>query len=364
MDMAAFSETNRPRKLTRPGAVFCLTTVLLLTSWPLGSVTSSVFSLPRHRVSRQLEKLNEDRGLLLRSPISKVGADAVELTPQETSSLNIISSAAKKLKWHAAKKAWESCKVYKAPMCNGIMHAAFRCGQFRYGAKVYADMCDAGTLPTAITYTSAVRLFTKLKNHAKARSLWEDARNGTWPTWTPRQKYLFLNEMVIDAATAADLARVSMLLDEIVKEGMEIDAGTWGAALNGCKLAAKPNVAEYFLELMAQRNIPANEVHFRCVMAAYAGRPWQQVNEVASRAAQLGIDTLDRFFVDVHVASLLGSLSQTSRVKSQAQARKLVDEAKPEHRRATLDVIAQAKAQGTDLLRLTSRVYRALQAKC
>ena len=34
MDMAAFSETNRPRKLTRPGAVFCLTTVLLLTSWP------------------------------------------------------------------------------------------------------------------------------------------------------------------------------------------------------------------------------------------------------------------------------------------------------------------------------------------
>ncbi|CAE7559533.1 HACE1, partial [Symbiodinium sp. CCMP2456] len=260
---------------------------------------------------------------------------AVELTPAEITSLDIISSSAKRLDWYAAR--------------------------FKYGAEVYADMCDAGTQRTAITYTTAVRLFTQLKNHAKALSLWEDAKNSTLSTWTPKQKYLFLNEMVNDAATAANLTRVTMFLDEILQEGMDIDAGTWGAALNGCKLAAKPKVAEYFLELMAQGNISINEVHFRCVIAAYAGRPWQKVNEMASRAAQVGIDTLDRFFVDVHVASLLGDLSRTSRVKSQAQAQQLVDEAKPEHRCAALDVISRAKAQGTNLLRLSSRVYRALQ---
>ena len=341
----------------------CLLSILLWTAGSLLSVRPSVFSSPRHRVSKSMEKLTEERGLLLRSPASKVGLgrEAVELTPTEIKSLDIISSAAKRLDWYAARKSWESCKVFKAPLCNGIMHAAFRCGRFKYGAEVYADMCDAGTQRTAITYTTAVRLFTQLKNHAKAFSLWEDAKNSTMSTWMPRQKYLFLNEMVNDAATAANLTRVSMFLDEILQQGMDIDAGTWGAALNGCKLAAKPKVAEYFLGLMAQGNISVNEVHFRCVMAAYSGRPWQEVNAIASRAAQLGIDTLDRFFVDVHVASLLGSLSRTSRVKSQAQARKLIDDAKPEHRRAALDVISQAKAQGTDLLRLTRMVYRALQ---
>ena len=163
-----------------------------------------------------------------------------------------------------------------------------------------------------------------------------------------------------DAADAANLTQVFLFLERIRAEGLEIDGGTWGAALNGCKVAGEPGVASFCLEQMALANISANEVHFRSAVAAYAGEPWQRVNELVFKAAHDGIDTLDRFFVNVHVASLLGQLSRTSRVRSLEQAQELVEEAKPEHQQAALDVISRARARGTDMLKFTAMVRRAL----
>ena len=131
----------------------------------LWAINSGVFSLPRPHVNKRMEKLTEDRGLLLRSPASKVGlgVDAVKLTAEETSALTTISESAENLDWFRAKSAWEACKSFKAPLCNAAMHAAFRCGNYKYGAQVYADMCKAGTRRTAITYTAAIRLFSQLR---------------------------------------------------------------------------------------------------------------------------------------------------------------------------------------------------------
>ena len=321
--------------------------------------------MPRRHVSKRMEKLTQERGLLLRSPASKVGlgSDGVELTPGEILKLNTISDAAENLNWLRAKSAWESCKGFKAPLCNAAMHAAFRTGNYKYGAEIYAGMCKSGTRRTAITYTAAIRLFSQLKDKAKVQDTWEEAKRSNWSSWTSSQKYLLLNEVVNDAADAGNLTRIFLALDNMRAEGLQIDGGTWGAALNGCKKAGEPGVADFCLQQMDVAGISPNEVHYRCAVAAHAGEPLKSVRDVVSKAERCGIDILDRFFVDVHVAALLGNISQTSVVRSFADARNLVRKATPQHRRAAQKVISRAKARGTDLLRLAELLDRALREK-
>ena len=299
--------------------------------------------LPTFGISRGVKQAAQARGLRLRSRVTEVGGDNVQLTASERSSLNLISQAAENLDWIRAKATSDRCNQHKTPLCNAAMHAAFRCGNYQAGARIYTQMCDRGTLVTGVTYNCAIRLFSKLGQQGKILELWEEARSN-WTSWVPGQRYLLLSEMVNAFADSGNVTGIGVFLDTICKEGFEIDEGTWGAALNGCKNAGAASVAEYFLKLMRQFNVSANLIHHTLVMGAYAGRSLENITRVAENSEPLGID---EYFVEMHVTSLAGPYKNTSKTRNVADALEIVQKANSSHNAAALNVIADAQSRAS-----------------
>ena len=330
---------------------------MLLLVWFSEWQDPSVFAISRG-VNRKMERAAQERGLRLRSRVADVGIEG-KLSPSERESLKTISDAAEGLNWFCAKAAWDKCNQRKPQLCNAVLHAAFRCGNYKAGTRIFSQMRLKGTNVTSVTYNCAIRLFSKLGEKAIVFSLWEEARN-TWTSWNPKQKYLLMSEMVNALADAGNVTGIATFLEHILQEGLEIDEGTWGSALNGCKNAGAASVAEYFLDLMAQFNVSANLIHHTLVMGAYAGRSLQNITKIASKAQPLGIDT---YFVEMHVTSLVGPYRNTSSARSLNDALKIVRQAPRSHNEAALQVIAEAQSQGIPITGLTERFRKALLAE-
>ena len=160
-----------------------------------------------------------------------------------------------------------------------------------------------------------------------------------------------------------DLTGVGTFLQLIWDEGHEIDYGTWGSALNGCRVAGKPAVADYFLQQMQQSNASINLVHYTLAMAAYAKQPLHRIRALA-RDAQKCCGDVDTYFLEAHLTSLLGSYMQTHKVNTTADVRRVVSAANSTHIAEALHIAKAAMARNMKLTRLTRRFYNVLlQAK-
>ena len=59
-----------------------------------------------------------------------------------------------------------------------------------------------------------------------------------------------------------------MYLGCMEDRGFTIDEGTGGSALNGCKNAAEPQVADYLLDSMSRVSVSANLIHLKLAIGA------------------------------------------------------------------------------------------------
>ena len=297
-------------------------------------------------------------GWKLRTPVSESGWDDHNLSRGEAISLSMISSAAQDLEWYKARSAWEECSQAKTPLYNSVMHAAYRCGQYDYGRSIFQQMCKKSLPKNSITFNCAIRLFVQSNESDKVFQLWDEAQSQRG-YWEPRQTYLLMSEMVNAMGDFGNITGIVTFLDVIMKAGLEIDEGTWGSALNGCKIAGKPHTAKYFLEEMKSRSVPINLIHYTHAMAAHAGRKLENITAFAEEVAMTGID-IDEYFVEMHVTSLMGSRKTTHETKSMADVRRVVSNVKPSHAAEALRVIKASISNGMKLTRLTRRFHQAL----
>ncbi|CAE7686511.1 unnamed protein product [Symbiodinium sp. CCMP2456] len=333
--------------------------IMAVSAFVVLVLASQTISFAQQRgVNRRMEEEAKKRGWKLRTPVSESGWDDHNLSREEAISLSMISSAAQGLEWYKARSAWEKSSQGKTPLYNSVMHAAYRCGQYGYGRSIFRRMCKKSLPKNSITFNCAIRLFVQSNETDKVFELWDEAKSQTG-SWERRQIYLLMSEMVNAMGDFGNITGVITFLDLILKEELEIDEGTWGSALNGCKVAGKPHTAKYFLEEMRSRSVPINLIHYTHAIAAHAGRKLESITAFAKMVAQTGID-IDEYFVEMHVTSLMGSLRRTHETKNMADVRKVVSKAKPSHAAEALRVIEASTSKGMKLTRLTRRFHQAL----
>ena len=308
----------------------------------------------RPGVNKVMEEKAEAQGLRLRSKAGDICEEFFDLTQDEVRSLTTISDAAENLDWFRAKKAWQVCNQNKTRLCNAAMHAAFRCGNYCDGVEIYRKTCDRNTPKSAITYTCAMRLFAKARTTNEVNKLWQEAER-QFTSWKPQQVYLLMNEMVNTMADAGNVTGMAIYLGYLEDAGFAIDEGTWGSALNGCKIAAEPGVADFLLKHMSRVNVSANLIHLKLAMGAHGGGSLKPIRSTAESAAALGID---EYFVEMHATSLVGTYAETFGTQNLRDARR--SESKPPRRAEALQVIDKALASGLKLTQLTKRFHKAL----
>ena len=313
----------------------------------------------RRGVNKYMEDEARREGLLRRMPVAEIGWDDHNLSEADIKSLSMISTAADKLDWYRAKAAWDSSSRLKTPLCNAMMHAAFRCGRYADGQRIFWDMSERGLPKNSITYNCAIRLFSMLGQYEHAYALFEEARDTIAVSGDPRLVYLLLSEMINSMAEAGNLTGVGEFLQLMTDKGFQIGEVTWGSALKACMIAGAPAVADFFMEQMAQSNISATVIHYKLVMGAYAGRKAERILALAEEAKLHGCDK-DTYFLEVQVAALLGFCAREKRVQSETAARTVVQQASPQHREAALATIREGKSRGVSLSLLTRYFQSAL----
>ena len=324
--------------------------LLLLCLW------NQVLFAIRPGVNKVMEEKAEAQGLRLRSKAVDICEEFFDLTQDEVRSLTTISDAAENLDWFRAKTAWQACNQNKTRLCNAAMHAAFRCGNYRDGVEIYRKMCGRNTPKSAITYTCAMRLFAKARKTNEVNKLWQEAER-RFTSWKPQQVYLLMNEMVNIMADVGNVTGTAIYLGYMEDAGFAIDEGTWGSALNGCKIAAEPGVADFLQKHMSRVNVSANLIHLKLAMGAHGGGSLTRIRSIAENAAALGID---EYFVEMHATSLVGKYAETFGTQNLRDARLIVQKASPPRRAEALQVIDKALASGLKLTKLTQRFHKAL----
>ncbi|CAE6945467.1 HACE1 [Symbiodinium sp. CCMP2592] len=176
----------------------------------------------RRGVNKYMEDEARKEGLLRRMPVAEIGWDDHNLSKADIELLSMISTAAGKLDWYRAKAAWDSSSRLKTPLCNAMMHAAFRCGRYADGRRIFWDMCEKGLPKNSITYNCAIRLFSMLGQYEHAYALFEEARDKVAVSGDPRLLYLLFSEMINSMAEAGNVTGVGEFLQLMTDNGFQI----------------------------------------------------------------------------------------------------------------------------------------------
>eukprot|EP00438_Fugacium_kawagutii_P000087 Skav218701 [mRNA] locus=scaffold1346:352381:352992:- [translate_table: standard] len=120
-----------------------------------------------------LQELREQAGTAVRKSAS--GLRDVRLSREETQLMGDISRAGEKRDWRAAKSFFGAYAGSCSPIYSAAMHAAWRCRMNKEGAMIY-ESCRANCHYIGLpTYSTALRIFGKLRDEAMVQQIWDEA---------------------------------------------------------------------------------------------------------------------------------------------------------------------------------------------
>ena len=246
-----------------------------------------------------LSELRERTGLAIRRKVQVI--QGPDLNKGERKLVSNIAIASEKRDWSAAQSYFATYRGDATQIYGAAIHAAFRCGQYQEGAKIYEQCRSNCKLVGAPVFTVALRIFGKLKANDRVRQIWDDAL-----------KAHELDEILGSAriAAAADLGDVegaAAVLDQMnLSSNVSINVFHINSAMRACWGWGNKEykAAKYFFDLLEQFQLSPTIVSFTSLVGAYHTASLPEILSAYQKMKDLEIEP-DPVFAETYMFSVL-----------------------------------------------------------
>ncbi|CAE8712941.1 unnamed protein product [Polarella glacialis] len=321
--------------------------VVMLTSWWPSSLEPGFAAQPR------LDQIREKMGTAVHTRAADSRTSSLEDLPaMEQRLITEVSTAGSARDWPRARLAFDRSAIPNTRLFTAVMLAAFRCGQYQFGANVYTRLCNLGLIQDCPVYGIALRLFSKLGQVDKVDELCKEAQEKV-----PCDLVLF-STMIDAVAEAGDVHKAVGFLDQMTARNVTRDRVAWTSAINACKNARNALAARHLLKCMMAEGVEPDIVTFANVAGAHFGANVTHLTQLRNQIAELRID-LNPPFLEIYVSALAGRELPAAILgdKPFVDELSLLDES---HLTDMISVIAEARAKGIRLSKLLTRISSVL----
>ena len=296
------------------------------------------------RIKQQpLSEQRERTGLAIRTSVRR--SDFV-LSKDEKKLVSQIASASEERTWPAARSIFTGYIGCAPPVYGAALHAAFRCREYKQGAKIFEECLAKCEQLNAPIFSSGLRIFAKRKDTGRVQQIWEDALG------TCELDELLGSARLAAAADAGDVEAAADTLDKMNSSNLSIDVYHINSAMRACWGWGdqQHKVATYFFDLLPRFKLSPTVVSFTSLIGAYKTASLQAVVTAYEEMKSLQIAP-DRTFVETYIFSLVPD--------RQPKRKHFVEDlhAQPiERLQATRDALSDFKQAGLPLPMVCKRV--------
>ncbi|CAE8617987.1 unnamed protein product [Polarella glacialis] len=300
---------------------------------------------------RSLDQLRQKSGNQIHTPAITNPLNRMVVPQEEMRIITAISEAGSAGDWPRAKAAYIRSKGLFTNVFNAAMVAAFKCRYYNDGVAIYKRLCNAGLPKTEVTYTYALKIFSKLGQLDQVRDIIQEAKEQLKPGIP------LFGAMIDAAAEAGKVTEAIEILDTMRSENLVPDTAAWGSAINACKTARNSTVARHLVNFMIKVGVEPNYIVFCNAVGAHNGAGLVHLQKLKSDMAGMGIKG-DFLFVETYVFSLIGTQFSA---RSVTEAVDELSELDPERLTEMASIISEARASQIRLTGLVKNVEGALQ---
>eukprot|EP00438_Fugacium_kawagutii_P003772 Skav207396 [mRNA] locus=scaffold2421:124892:125905:+ [translate_table: standard] len=245
-----------------------------------------------------LSEIREKTGMAIRK--SAAGVDNVRMSLEERELVSKLSRASEKRDWLTAKSLFGTYAGSASPVYAAALKAAWTCRMNKEGARIYESCrrnCKDVGLPT---YTTALRIFGKLRDSTMVQQIWNEALSAH-----------DLDEVlgaarIAAAADAGNVTAAAETLDIMNASNVSIDVYHISSAMRACWGWGdkQHKAAKYLFDLMPRLDITPNVVTFTSLIGAYSSLSLLEVLSAYNEMKGLDIEP-DRAFAETFVFSLI-----------------------------------------------------------
>lgn len=301
-----------------------------------------------------LSNFRERSGEASRAKVTSM-VSRVNLTKEDSMLLNNISHASEKRNWTEAKRLFETYSGNAVPLYHAAMHAAFRCGKYEDGAKLYSQCRQSCSYCQEPVFATGMKIFGKLGQPNKVEEIWQEALSKN-----------IVNQIVagarIDAAADdGDIKQAATVLDHMQDNGLEIRTLHVNSAIRSCWGVGKNNAAaaRYIFDLLPGMGLKPDIVSFTTLVGAHQKASLDKVLLAYEEMKSSGTKP-NRAFAETCIIAML-QLQKTRNYDAPKQIATSLQGTSAARLKAAKDAFADFKSAGIDLSVLCTKVEKALK---
>ena len=262
--------------------------------------------------------------------------------------------------WFSVQRAFKSSSQEAAPQFNFAMAAAFKCGQFKEGMKIFDKLSAASVNKTLKSYCCALRLSGELGSQGRVLDLWAEAQQDN--LWQDNESACSLMCAALFASSKlGNVTFAASLLDMMQKRGKVLNVIDWNQGIDACTAAGEAGAARYLFDQMTEAGVQPNIITLTLLAGAHNGRSLKRICDVERLLNDFELRPDLAFFEEL-VCATFGAreLKMTTIMRAQ-DAEAVVLNAPMSHRHEAWQLIQQARSQGlvlSNLLRLFEEALR------
>ena len=218
-----------------------------------------------------------------------------DLTASEGALLRELNQAAYRGRWRKVKELQGAARIRKTPFFNAELLAALRCRKYQAGADVYDELCALSLPQEIVTYNLGMKLFAKLGDGARVRSIWAEARKAF------KMDATMAAARLVAAADEPDMQTALSLLDDMKDQKVEADAGHFTSVVRAC--GGHQEVMRTF-RLMVDMDVTP-DLRFCAILSQQcAGQPVEDLQEILAEMERRDME-YNTVFADKYLQAVL-----------------------------------------------------------
>ena len=299
-----------------------------------------------------LSELRERTGLAIR--VSATGADGPVLSKEERKLLRQIAIAGEKRDWPSAESYFGTYAGSGTQIYGAAMHAAFRCREYKKGAKVYDQCRQNCEIVSQPIFNLGIRIFAKLGDTTRVQQIWDDALKA-YPL-----DDILASARISAAAEAGNVTMAAETLDKMKDCNVSVQTHHVNSAMRACwGWNDRPHkAAKYLFDLLPKFELSPTVVSFTALIGTYNTASLHKILSAYDEMKALHIKP-DTVFAETYIFSLLQA---DKKVHLRASGTELLRDNSIDRLQAARDALTEFKEAGLHLSRVCAKVDRALKS--
>ncbi|CAE7587394.1 unnamed protein product [Symbiodinium sp. CCMP2456] len=257
--------------------------------------------------------------------------------------------------WKEVKRLYAGYTGVAPPVHGAAMHAAYRCGKCTEAAAMYMQVRTSGKVETnMVTLLHGLKIFGKLRDKSNVSVIWDEVLQRGWLD-------KFRGAARIDAAAEmGDIEDAADVLELLQNRSIPCNELHYTSAITACKNSHdnKRHVAAmYLLSEMLKSDVQPNTVTFGSLMGSHTAAPLKRIQILLAEMYKHGIQPNTLFAEESLSAIFQGQLRNAWTVDDVAER---IGHFSLERLQAAHSLLEDAKSQGVPLTRLSSLAHQYL----